>query len=439
MSGQGKRSERPSPLVGAMLRRELWPWALLGFTLGMVEGATAAVLLKHRFAGATDAAAVNFAVAFVSGAPAMSNVVSFVWANIAHGRARVRLMVALQAAFAVTVGIVGLAPAATGGLLLTVGSILAARVLWAGILTTRSSIWIANYPRQMLGSVTGRMVIAGSLTVALAAAATALLIEDRRIDPRWLYALAALVGLAGAWAYRAVRVRREYRLLAEENKAIARSDAFSLRTLLTILREDADYRRYLAWLGLYGVGNLMLTSQLVVIFTDQLHIPGAVQIAMLAVFPLAAQPLFVPLWARMFDGTHVIAYRARQAWALVVSVGLFGVGVLLESQLLLWSGAATMAISTAGANIGWSLGHNDFAGPGRAQHYMGVNVTLTGLRGMLAPPLGIAAYQGLESLQPGCGRWSMLIPFAGTFAGALGFTMMHRGMRRDESARSKTR
>src|SRR6478672_4678621 len=94
----------------AAFRREIAPWALIGLTLGLVEGATAAVLIKKTFAHAASPWIVNLAVAFVSGAPALSNVVSFVWANIAHGRARIGLMVALQATFALLVGLLGVAP-----------------------------------------------------------------------------------------------------------------------------------------------------------------------------------------------------------------------------------------------------------------------------------------------------------------------------------------
>ena len=88
---------RPSALAEGIFRREIVPWALLGLALGLVEGATAAVLVKQHFNGVAPTYVVNLAVALVSGAPAFSNVLSFVWANVAHGRARVQLMVALQA------------------------------------------------------------------------------------------------------------------------------------------------------------------------------------------------------------------------------------------------------------------------------------------------------------------------------------------------------
>src|SRR4051812_37913768 len=171
----------------AAFRREIASWALLGLTLGLVEGATAAVLIKKTFANAASPWIVNLAVAFVSGAPALSNVVSFVWANLAHGRSRISLMVALQAGFAILVGVLGVAPRGLGGLTVAVASILIARVVWTGILTVRAAVWSMNYPRQSIGRYTGRIVIVSSLAVAIAAATAALVLDRGIFDSRWLF------------------------------------------------------------------------------------------------------------------------------------------------------------------------------------------------------------------------------------------------------------
>jgi hypothetical protein len=50
-----------SPAAEVAFRREIAPWALLGLTLGLVEGATAAVLIKKTFADAADPWMVNLA------------------------------------------------------------------------------------------------------------------------------------------------------------------------------------------------------------------------------------------------------------------------------------------------------------------------------------------------------------------------------------------
>jgi len=76
---------RPSAVAEGIYRREILPWGLLGLALGLVEGATAAVLVKQHFAGVAPRFVVNLAVGLVSGAPAFANVLSFVWANLAHG------------------------------------------------------------------------------------------------------------------------------------------------------------------------------------------------------------------------------------------------------------------------------------------------------------------------------------------------------------------
>jgi len=415
---------RPSTLVEAIFRREIFSWGLIGMTLGLVEGATAAVLVKQHFGTAASRLVVNLAVSVVSGAPALSNVLSFVWANIAHGRERVRLVVALQAAFALLVGTIAFAPRAAGGLALTVTSIVAARAVWGGILTVRAAVWTANYPRNVLARITGRIVIINSLAVAASAALVGWALEGQFIDARWLYGGGALAGLAGAWLYRQMRVRRQFRLLAAESASGGRSEPFSLRMLTRILKEDASYREYMLWMGIFGAGNLMLTAQLVVVFSERLHLSSGIQIGLLSIVPLVTQPLFLPWWARLFDGSHIVIYRSRQGWALVLATAVLCLGTFSASLAVLWAGAVLLGAAQAGANLGWNLGHNDFASIGRAQHYMGVHVTLTGVRGAVAPPLGVLCYAALEALQSGAGRISLVLPLVMTTAGALGFNRM---------------
>jgi len=328
------------------------------------------------------------------------------------------------------VGLLGVAPRALGGLAFAVASILIARVVWTGILTVRAAVWSANYPRQAIARYTGRIVIVSSVAVALAAALAAWVLQTGRIDSRWLFGAGAVSGLLAAWRYRAARVRREFALLAEETAAVGRTEPFSLGMLFEILKKDPHFREYMFWMGVFGGGNLMLTSQLVVIFSEHLHLAASLQIALLSVVPLLLLPLFVPFWARMFDEGHVVEYRARQGWALVAAVAIITVGTWLVFLPLLWIGAGVLAFAYAGSNLGWNLGHNDFASIGRAQHYMGVHVTLTGVRGAIGPPAGILIYQWLEAMRPGAGVYSLVLPLVFVTIGAAGFSHMRRVMRR---------
>jgi hypothetical protein len=53
-----------------------------------------------------------------------------------------------------------------------------------------------------------------------------------------------------------------------------------------------------------------------------------------------------------------------------------------------------MGAARSGGGLAWNIGHNDFAPSERAGAYMGVHVTLTGIRGAFAPFLGMALYLG---------------------------------------------
>jgi hypothetical protein len=292
------------------------------------------------------------------------------------------------------------------------------------VLTVRAAVWSANYPRNAVARITGRIVVLTSLGMAATAAMAGIVLSASPEHSMLLYLAAGAAALLAAWFSQRMRVRRAYQLRAAEHGASGRSDLFSLASFRKVLASDPDYRRFMLWMAVYGAGNLMVTGQLVILFTDRLQLPAAQQVAILTIVPLLCMPLFTPMWARMFDAGHVVQFRARQCWVVVAAIATVIIAVFLRSHWLLWCSAVLFGISTAGANLGWNLGHNDFASLGKVQQYMGVHVTLTGMRGLLAPPLGAVIYTLLERWAPGAGRYALLLPLGMCLAGAIGFNRM---------------
>jgi hypothetical protein len=201
-----------------------------------------------------------------------------------------------------------------------------------------------------------------------------------------------------------MRVRREFQLLAAETASAAPSEPFSLRMLTQILKEDPAYREYMLWMGIFGGGTLMLTAQLVLVFSEQLHLKSALQIALLAVVPLLTQPLFLPWWARLFDGSHVVRLRSRQGWAIVGERAMCP-GVRLTAAAV--GGARCLGAAQAGANLGWSSATSRL--PGRAQHYMGARDAHRGAR-RPRPPAGVLGVHGARSVAERCRTFALLVP-----------------------------
>jgi hypothetical protein len=145
--------------------------------------------------------------------------------------------------------------------------------------------------------------------------------------------------------------------------------------------------------------------------------------------PLAVQP-----WARYLDTHRVLAFRALHGKIAVVAVALLAAAVAFRVPALLWPGSLLLGVCTAAGGLGWTLGHNDFAPRGEETRYMALHVTLTGMRGLVAPPLTIAAYHGLEALHAGAGVGALAVPLALVMAGAWQFERMHRARQAQAAA-----
>jgi len=425
-------AHRPSiPFVArTLMPREVQVNALMAVALGALEGGLVGVIVKTGFADAAPAAQLNLAVAVVTGAPALANVASLTFANLAHGRHKSRWVAALMALTALAALLIALARVSGPGLVWLTLWMVIARLCWCGVITLRAAIWRANFPRHVRATITGQIAVTYSVLMALTAAGIGVAMEFNDQAWRALFPLTALTGLAAAWRYRRFTVRGHGRLLRQE-AAEGRDGRMRLADAIDVLRRDRWYRRYMATMFLFGSGNLMVIALLVVILTEQLGVARLDQVLITTTVPLVAVAALTPFWARRLDRMHVLDYRAVHSWMFVLAMALFAPGAIFGQVWLFWLGALVMGSAFAGGKLGWNLGHNDFSSDGRSTLYMAIHVTLTGIRGLLAPLVGVLMYQWLESRQAGLGRYVVLFPLSLTVAAAITFVVLAR-MRRAE-------
>lgn len=403
-------------------------WTLIYLCLGVIEGGTAAVMVRSLFGNAVAGIVVDLVLAVVSAAPAWANLASLVYARRAQGRPKIEFLRPLLVAMAVCVGALALLPVGGIGLIAFLVLYGTARVLWAGVDTVRSVIWSVNYPRHLRARVTGRIMVNGAIALAVSGLVLGWLLEHD--DPWYRAAIlaAAACGIAGSFAFKHFRVRQEKRLLSDELERLRDGARFDLGGIRELLARDAQFRSYMLAMSVFGAGNLVLTPLLVVCLDDVLHASELVQIAVTAALPILVMPFAIQPWARFLDRRHVVVYRSVHAWVAVAGVILLAIAIVARLPLLVWPGALLMGISLAAGSLGWSLGHNDFAPRGEETRYMALHVTLTGLRGLIAPPLAILAYYAVQRLRPGLEAWVMLLPVALISCGAWQFTAMRRSI-----------
>ncbi len=426
-------SRRPMSPLPFMVRgtypRELRSWSLLAVALAAVEGGITGVIVKNTFAGVVDAALLNFAVAIVAGAPALAHALSWVWAGASQGKDKIRFLIMVQALCCLSLLAIAVAPINSPGLVLMVLGAILARFFWSGVITIRSSVWRANYPREILATMSGRLVTVGALIMGGVGIGIGLAMDWDEHAFRWVYPILALVGLIGAYSYRRMRMRQQKRLLLLERESQRRDGTvINPFRLFRVLKEDARFRHYIWLMFLLGGGNMMLMAPLIVILNDHMSLSLLQQMMITSSIPLLVMPLAIPIWARLLDSRHIIHYRARQSWAATVMIVAILLAVTTGSYWMLWVAAVLYGVSQAGGTLGWNLGHHDFAPPERAAEYMSVHMTLTGLRGLMMPLFGVALYQLIETASPGNGPWMMVVPLMLNIGAGVGFVRASREM-----------
>ncbi len=391
MSAFDKFFEIPEldPAVRQSFRREQLSELTLPLATSLVEGGFVAVVAAKAFN------VEPWVIAVISAAPMFGNLSSFVWTRIATGRSKIPMVVALQTLVLLCVAAIAVSPQSQAGAWILLTSVVLCRVLITGIITVRSVAWSLNYDRVLRARATGRLQAITSLTVVLTTSLAGLILDAHPENFRWIYAAGALFGGVGVWLFRGVLVRGEKRHRVLERRGAQegrRRDGF-----FEVLRKDTLYARYQLHQFISGTANMMLEPPLVYLVTKQLGASYFVSIGIVMLIPFTLNLATMPLWARYLDKVHVTEFRARQNAGWVIGVLIMFWGAWTFSLWWLALGRIITGIVNGGGNLAWQLGHNDFAPRDQIATYMGIHVTLTGVRGAFAPFLGMALYLGWDA------------------------------------------
>lgn len=417
--------------------KEITATSMLPFLLAPVEGGIAGVLVRTGFEGVVEPVLLNYIVAIVTAAPAFANITSFVWVRASHGRDKVRFLTAALSTMALLVVLIGLMPRSALGLYLTAGATVLARVCWAGFLTMRSTVWGRNYPRAERGRLTGKLSTVQVTIIAGLGLGLGAMMEWNPDARHVMLPLGAVIGCGGIYMWSRVRVRGR-----EAFKRVERMDtgkdrpSFNPMSVVQVLRADRKFAWFMLCMFLLGIGNLMVDAPLVIAVREEFGGGYAAGILVMATLPQAMMPLAIPFWARLLDKGHVVRFRSIHAWFFVAATACLVVAFRLHFWPLVVAGVLIEGIAFGGGVLAWNLGHLDFAPAHKVAQYMGVHVTLTGVRGIIGPFAAVWMYEAFkERLGVGGGSWVFVVCLGFAIAGSIGFVRLARQMGGDTVAR----
>ncbi len=428
------RSFRPSSyplLVRQNFSHEIVSIMFFSFLLAGIETGIVTVLAKKGFTGVVPDVQLDIIVALLGASKAIANLTSFVWVKLNHGRNKLVFTGSLQATCAVIVVLLAMVPTNSPmGLYLFAVGVLLARMVWAGFITIRSTIWNANYERSIRATITGKLatvqvIFVGVLGIGLGLAMD---LDDRSF--RVMLPIGAVLGVIGIAIWMRIRVRGHNQLMhAERSDSLNATPSFNPLRMIAILREDKAFGGYMGCMFILGMGNLMVPPLLAVVVVDRFDMGYLEAMLVTNTLPFLVMPLSVPIWSRLLSRMHVIRFRVFHAQVFALANGLFFVAAVMKLEPLLYFAAAIQGLAFGGGALAWTLGHLDFAPPNRASQYMSVHVTLTGVRGLIAPFIGVLL-DGLLAEFFGTPRGVVFgVSMALSALGALGFFLLERTMR----------
>ncbi|MCH7793280.1 MAG: hypothetical protein IID31_13495, partial [Planctomycetes bacterium] len=379
----------------------LVPWGVL---VGMVEGNIASIVVANTFNGS------DFLIATASATPIGSLLFSLAWGMLCAGRPKLRLVTLFGSATALCTATVILTPQTAGGGVLFVIQIAAAQVFLSGVVTVRAALWRHNYPPDVRGRIIARLQAVRMLTTVVVLIGVSALLDYDDGLYRYLYPAASLAGLVGLLILQRVHVRHERSELegrpiagapgseGEMVRAIRVGKALSpghvIGEMVRLLRRDRRYTRYLVAHALMGVGVQIVMPVLVIVLSGAFQLYW-ISVVLIEIIPKLTMFGSLGRWGRWFDRIPVTRFR--------VHTGIYAAGGVLFGMAATWvittdwlapTAALPLAVmlfaarsvahglQRGGGSLAWNLGHLHFSRRHDAELYMGVHVSLTGLRGL---------------------------------------------------------
>jgi len=197
-----------------------------------------------------------------------------------------------------------------------------------------------------------------------------------------------------------------------------------MRQMIGVLRDDRSFRQYCIAQSMTGIANLMTVSIIVALVTRELDFADDwafwMSTSLIVALPNLAMLGSIERWGKLFDRLGVLQMRVVNVVCWTISLtfamlaalvlehrGAYGGSYLPIATLLFVLRAMFQGVGLGGGQIAWNLGHLHFARRDQAELYMGIHVSLTGMRGLVAPLGGIWLWHAI-----GWPVWIIAIAFS---------------------------
>ncbi len=225
-----------------------------------------------------------------------------------------------------------------------------------------------------------------SLVIALAAG---VILDYNDTYFRILFVFAGLFGFICCLLYSRIKIRKT--LFADNSLLpVRRFDIlYPFKNMINIFSKNKPFGIFELFFFIYGMGFLIVLPAMPIYFVDIMHMDYSQISFAKGVIGQVFMIFALPLMGIISDKSNPILFSSASFFLLAFYPILLALAPVTEhAMFFIYLAFLIFSIAISGVIIVWNLASIFFAGRENSADYQAIHVTLTGIRGIIAPLLG---------------------------------------------------
>lgn len=172
-----------------------------------------------------------------------------------------------------------------------------------------------------------------------------------------------------------------------------------VKRTFSLLKKNKDFAAFETNFSIYGLGFLMVTPVIPIYLVENLNMNYSSTFIAKGILAQVGVLLLSPFFGKLHDKRNIfhfggIVFGLLSLYPLGFVISMLMPGTL-SATIMVFLSYLIFGIAMSGVNITWTMGSIFFAGREDASMYQSVHITLTGVRGLIAPLFGFLLYKTL--------------------------------------------
>ncbi len=266
------------------------------------------------------------------------------------------------------------------------------------LIPAQNSIYQKNIDNSRRAKVFGYTI---SISMVISIAVTFLagrLLDIHEQSFRWILVATGFCGFISCAVLSMIRIQDPIASPSCEKTPWKDHILEPVKRTLALLKENKPFAAFERSFSIYGMGFIMMQPIIPIYLVDKLNLSYTNNFLAKGIISQIGILFLSPVLGKIHDRVHPFKFISYSFALLMVFPLMFVVsslwsGVSIIPVVIVFVAYFVFGIAMTAINVSWNMSSIFFAGKEDASMYQSVHVTMTGIRGLIAPILGFTLLQ----------------------------------------------